>query len=131
MVNTLQMISNGIACLWLLAFCTTARGESFSIKCEYLNGFFISFDLDSGRVVEETLSGRGLKGLVDKADGSTIRFRILRAGEPAINLAFERRTGQLESPASNDSRNDRGEQRMHCVPTNLRPILSEYDNLWP
>jgi len=49
----------------------------------------MSFDTDSGKVVEETLSGRPLKGRIDKIDGERIDFHIVIPGTPDMDIVWD------------------------------------------
>jgi hypothetical protein len=66
-----------IASAALLAMsCSIADAERFSIKCAEAGYFYVSFDTESAKVVEETLSGFALKGRIDKIDRERIDFHV-------------------------------------------------------
>jgi len=129
--NVVAAIRQRILCLislCLLAASSAARAESFSLKCEATVYFYISFDIDTGRVVEETLSGSGLKGRIDRSQDDAIHFHVVRSGEPAFGRVLDRRSGQLRTLAL-PGYPSRGEHTFQCAPTDLRTMLAEYDSL--
>jgi len=109
---------------------STANAESFSIKCSYTSYFYVSFDTDSGRVVEETLSGSGLKGRIDKIDGERIYFHVLKVGEPNFDLIWDGREKVLITVAIPGNAT-RGSITSVCTTTELRSMLSRYDDIAP
>ncbi len=107
-----------------------ANAESFSIKCSYTSYFYVSLDTDSGRVVEETLSGSGLKGSIDKIDGERIYFHVLKVGEPNFDLIWDGREKVLIGVAIPGNAT-RGSHTFRCDSTELRSMLSRYDDIAP
>jgi hypothetical protein len=108
--------------------CSVANAESFSIKCLYMTGFYVSFDTDSGKVVEETLSGRPLDGRIDKIDGKRIDFHVVMPGIPDMELVWDGHEKTLTTvPIPGDSSRDRSV--FECAATELRPMLSKYDKM--
>ena len=116
--------------LFLSMLSSTANAESFSIKCSYTSYFYVSFDTDSGRVVEETLSGSGLKGRIDKIDGERIYFHVLKVGEPNFDLIWDGREKVLITVAIPGNAT-RGSITSVCTTTELRSMLSRYDDIAP
>jgi hypothetical protein len=104
--------------------CSVANAESFSIKCLYMTGFYVSFDTDSGKVVEETLSGRPLEGRIDKIDGERIDFHVVMPGIPDMELVWDGHEKTLTTvPIPGDS--TRGLHVFECAHTELRSMLSK------
>jgi hypothetical protein len=128
--NRLQSFWNvAIGSAALLAMsCSVANAESFSIKCLHMTGFYVSFDTDSGKVVEETLSGRPLKGRIDKIDGERIDFHVAIPGIPDMELVWDGQEKKLTTvPIPGDSSRDRSV--FECAATELRSMLSKYDSM--
>jgi hypothetical protein len=114
----------------LVLSCLFAFAEKFSIKCLYTRAFYVSFDTGSGKVVEETLSGSGLKGRIDKIDGERIDFHVLIAGAPNMDLVWEGRKKTLMAlPIPGDISRSGGV--FECSAAELRSALSEYDDMTP
>jgi hypothetical protein len=110
--------------------CSVANAESFSIKCLYMTGFYVSFDTDSGKVVEETLSGQPLKGRIDRIDGERIDFHVVMPGIPDMELVWDGHEKTLTTvPIPGDS--TRGLHVFECAATELRSVLSKYDSILP
>jgi hypothetical protein len=118
-----------IASAALLAMsCSVANAESFSIKCLYMTGFYVSFDTDSGKVVEQTLSGRPLDGRIDKIDGERIDFHVAIPGIPDMEMVWDGQEKKLTTvPIPGDSSRDRSV--FECAATELRSMLSKYDKI--
>jgi hypothetical protein len=120
--------NTAIASAALLAMCSIANAESFSIKCLYMTGFYVSFDTDSGKVVEETLSGRPLEGRIDKIDGERIDFHVEIPQRPDMELVWDGLEKTLTTvPIPGDSSRDRSV--FECAATELRSVLSKYDSM--
>lgn len=110
--------------------CSFACAERFSIQCLYTGAFYVSFDTESGKVVEETLSGSGLKGRIDKIDGERIDFHVLIAGAPNMDLVWDGRKKTLTAlPIPGNISRSGGV--FECAATELRPALSTYDDMLP
>jgi hypothetical protein len=109
--------------------CSVANAESFSIKCIYGPGvIYMSFDTDSGKVVEETLSGRPLKGRIDKIDGERIDFHIVIPGTPDMDIVWDGKKKTLTTvPIPGNMSRDR--TVVECAATELRSMLSHYDSM--
>jgi hypothetical protein len=119
----------GSAALFAMS-CTIANAESFSIKCIYMSGFYVSFDTESGKVVEETLSGRPLKGRIDKIDGERIDFHVVIPGTPDMDIVWDGSKKTLTTvPIPGDM--TRGRNIYECAATELRSMLSKYDSMPP
>jgi hypothetical protein len=114
-----------IASAALLAMsCSVAHAERFSIKCLYMTGFYVSFDTDSGEVVEETLAGRPLEGRIDRIDGERIDFHVVMPGIPDMELVWDGHEKTLTTvPIPGDS--TRGLHVWECAHTELRSMLSK------
>jgi hypothetical protein len=110
--------------------CSIANAESFSIKCIHMSGFYVSFDTEFGKVVEETLSGRPLKGRIDKIDGERIYFHVVIPGTPDMDLVWDGGKKTLTTvPIPGDM--TRGRNDFECAATELRSMLSKYDSMPP
>jgi hypothetical protein len=108
--------------------CPVANAERFSIKCLYMTGFYVSFDTDSGKVVEETLSGQPLKGRIDNIDGERIDFHVAIPGIPDMEMVWDGQEKKLTTvPIPGDS--SRGRSVFECAATELRSMLSKYDSM--
>jgi hypothetical protein len=119
-----------IASAALLAMsCSLANAERFSIKCIYGPGaFHVSFDTEAGKVVEETLSGRPLKGRIDKMDGDRIDFHVVIPGTPDMDIVWDGSKKILTIlPIPGDK--DRTGNIVECAATELRSMLSNYDKM--
>lgn len=93
-----------------------------------MTGFYVSFDTDSGKVVEETLSGQPLKGRIDRIDGARIDFHVVIPGIPDMELVWDGQEKTLTTvPIPGDS--TRGLHVWECAHTELRPMLSNYDKM--
>jgi hypothetical protein len=120
-----------IASAALLAMsCPVANAESFSIKCLYMTGFYVSFDTDSGKVVEETLSGQPLKGRIDKIDGERIDFHVAIPERPDMDLVWDGSKKTLTVLAIPGDKYRTGDV-FECAGTELRSVLSKYDTMPP
>jgi hypothetical protein len=119
-----------IASAALLAMsCSVANAESFSIKCIYGPGvIYMSFDTDSGKVVEETLSGQPLKGRIDKVDGDRIDFHIVIPGRPDMDIVWDGGKKTLKVLAIPGDKYRTGDI-VECAGTELRSMLSHYDSM--
>jgi hypothetical protein len=119
-----------VACIFILAFGATANAEHFSIKCEQTGWHFMTFDTQEGKVVYETASGRALKGHIAATTEGEIRFDLLQMGSPKFDLIWKRAEGVLTwIGLPNDA--TRPTVTLNCIRTELRPILSMYDNIAP
>jgi hypothetical protein len=108
--------------------CSIANAEKFSIKCAQAGYFYVSFDTESGKVVEETLSGRPLKGRIDRIDGERIEFHVAIPGIPDMELVRDGQEKKLTTvPIPGDSSRDRSV--FECAHTELRSMLSKYDTM--
>jgi hypothetical protein len=108
--------------------CSFANAERFSVKCAQAGYFYVSFDTDSGEVVEETLSGRTLGGRIDKIDGERIDFHVAIPGIPDMELVWDGQEKKLTTvPIPGDSSRDRSV--FECAHTELRSMLSKYDKM--
>jgi hypothetical protein len=106
-----------------------ANAESFSIKCIYGPGvIYMSFDTDSGKVVEETLSGRPLKGRIDKIDGERIDFHIVIPGTPDMDIVWDGKKKTLTTVPIPGNMSRDGTV-VECAATELRSMLSHYDSM--
>jgi hypothetical protein len=117
--------NTAIASAALLAMsCSFANAERFSVKCAQAGYFYVSFDTDSGEVVEETLSGRTLEGRIDKIDGERIDFHVVMPGIPDMELVWDGHEKTLTTvPIPGDSSRDRSV--FECAATELRSMLSK------
>jgi hypothetical protein len=120
-----------IASAALLAMsCSFANAERFSIKCTEAGYFYVSFDTESAKVVEETLSGFALKGRIDKIDGERIDFHVAIPGRPDMDLVWDGSKKTLTVLAIPGDKYRTGNV-FECVGTELRPMLSKYDSMPP
>ncbi len=118
----------GTAALFAMS-CLSAHAESFSIKCIYGPGaFHVSFDTGSGKVVEETLSGRPLKGRIDKMDGERIDFHVVIPGTPDMDIVWDGSKKILTILAIPGDTSRTGNV-IECAATELRAMLSKYDSM--
>jgi hypothetical protein len=109
--------------------CSIANAESFSIKCIYGPGaFYVSFDTESGKVVEETLSGQPLKGRIDKVDGDRIDFHVVIPGRPDMDIVWDGSKKTLKIMAIPGDKYRTGDI-VECAGTELRSMLSHYDSM--
>jgi hypothetical protein len=122
--------NTAIASAALLAMsCPVANAESFSIKCIYGPGaFHVSFDTESGKVVEETLSGQPLKGRIDKMDGNRIDFHVVIPGRPDMDIVWDGSKKTLTILAIPGDKYRTGDI-VECTATELRSMLSKYDSM--
>jgi hypothetical protein len=122
--------NTAIASATLLAIsCPVANAERFSIKCVYGSGvIYMSFDTDSGKVVEETLSGQPLKGRIDKVDGDRIDFHIVIPGRPDMDIVWDGSKKTFKVLAIPGDKYRTGDI-VECADTELRSMLSEYDKM--
>jgi hypothetical protein len=119
----------GSAALFAMS-CSIANAESFSIKCVYGPGaFYVSFDTESGKVVEETLSGRPLKGRIDKIDGERIDFHVLIPGTPDMDIVWDGSKKIITILAMPGDMYRTGNVIEECAATELRSMLSKYDSM--
>ncbi|MFZ2155924.1 MAG: hypothetical protein WAV72_07375 [Bradyrhizobium sp.] len=126
---TLRLEASGICGVFLL-LATPASAEQFSIKCPFQGFYYVTFDTDAGRAVYESPSGSPLKGRVDKEGGDKIHFHLVKMGIPDLDVVLDRSTQKLTwRGVPGDSR--RQETSSECNKTELRPILSKYDNIAP
>lgn len=110
--------------------CSVANAESFSIKCLHMTGFYVSFDTDSGKVVEETLSGFALKGRIDRIDGERIDFHVEISQRPDMDLVWDGSKKTLTVLAIPGDKYRTGDV-FECAATELRSMLSKYDKMPP
>jgi hypothetical protein len=111
--------------------CSIANAESFSIKCIYYTGpFYVSFDTELGKVVEETLDGSPLKGRIDKIDGERIDFHVVIPGRPSMDIVWDGREKTLTVLAVPGDMYRTG-NAFECATTELRSMLSKYDSMPP
>ena len=107
-----------------------ANAERFSIKCTEAGYFYVSFDTESARVVEETLSGFALKGRIDKIDGERIDFHVAIPERPDMNLVWDGSKKTLTVLAIPGDKYRTGNV-FECAATELRSMLSKYDSMPP
>jgi hypothetical protein len=129
-LKTYQRVALGLSALLfsLAVSCPSAHAERFSIRCFYTQPFYVTFDTESGRVVEETLSGSLLKGVIDRIEDGRIDFHVTRPGTLAFELIWDARTSKLSGLPVPGNSGRRGNV-FDCGPTELRPVLSHYDDL--
>jgi hypothetical protein len=109
--------------------CSIANAESFSIKCIYGPGaFHVSFDTESGKVVEETLSGSPLKGRIDKIERERIDFHVAIPGRPDMDIVWDGSEKILTILAIPGDKYRTGNV-IECAATELRSMLSKYDSM--
>jgi len=117
--------------LILFLLCTTSvNAQQFSIKCPFQTFYFVTFDTDTGRVVHESPAGSAMKGRIDKAEGDNIHFHLLKAGEHDFELIWDpsqKKLTWLDVPGDRTRR----KVSSQCEKTELRSILSKYDNIAP
>lgn len=117
-----------LICVYVIVKPNVASGESFSLKCEDVVDFYLTLDLETRHVIEETLSGGKLKGRVNDVGDDVIHFRIFVPGTPEFDFRLDRRSGFLTAlPAAGVEGREGGSTK--CVPTDLRPVLSYFDRL--
>ncbi|CCD84728.1 hypothetical protein BRAO285_1230065 [Bradyrhizobium sp. ORS 285] len=107
-----------------------AGGEAqrLSFKCIYTRPFYVSFDLKTGGVVEETLSGELLRGKIDATVGDSIFFHIRKKGQSDFKYKMDMRAARLTSIRVPQEPNY-GEQEFVCGVVELRKSLSRFDDL--
>jgi hypothetical protein len=103
-----------------------ANAERFSIKCTEAGYFYVSFDTESARVVEETLSGFALLGRIDKIDGERIDFHVAIPERPDMDLVWDGSKKTLTVLAIPGDKYRTGNV-FECAATELRSMLSKYD----
>jgi hypothetical protein len=108
--------------------CSFANAQRFSIKCSEARYFYVSFDTESGKVVEETLSGFALKGRIDKIDGERIDFHVAIPQRPDMDLVWDGSKKTLTVLAIPGDKYRTG-NIAECAATELRSMLSEYDKM--
>lgn len=121
-------------CLAML-FLTTilyrhASAEQFSIECQWIQSYFVSFDTDTKRVVHESIAGTALKGRISVATAEEIRFTLLRVGTPPFELIWRPSGGKLTWLDLPGDPTRRGAESI-CRRTALRSILFEYEGIAP
>jgi hypothetical protein len=109
---------------------TAANGEQFSVKCPYQGYYHVTIDVDSGKVVFESAAGSALKGRVDKTVGGEIHFRLFKAGERDFEVVLSPNRDSILWVGIPGDKNRSG-QTGKCDKTELRPILSKYDLIYP
>jgi hypothetical protein len=121
--------SIAIASAALLAMsCSFANAERFSVKCAQAGYFYVSFDTESARVVEETLSGFALLGRIDKIDGERIDFHVAIPERPDMDLIWDGSKKTLTVLAIPGDKYRTGNV-FECAATELRSMLSKYDKM--
>src|SRR4051812_31671157 len=110
--------------------CSFANAERFSIKCSEAGYFYVSFDTESAKVVEETLSGFALIGRIDKIDGQRIDFHVAIPERPDMNLVWDGSKKTLAVLAIPGDKYRTGNV-FECAGTELRSMLSKYDSVPP
>jgi hypothetical protein len=120
----------GLVLLCLVSFITSARAEQFSIKCQFTQAYFLTFDTDDKRVVFESPAGSALKGRIDQLLGNILHFHLLKIGEEKFDLVWDGGQEKL-TWVGIPGNNTRGTTSGGCNKTDLRSILSEYDRIAP
>jgi hypothetical protein len=106
----------------------SARAEQFSIKCPWIAEIFLTFDEEGRRVIQETTGGGWYKGVIDFLSDEEIKFHLLvNHLESSDGGVWNRRTGSLVPLRSP---NEPGFE-IHCSSSELRPVMSHYDDLRP
>jgi hypothetical protein len=122
-----------IALLISLALGSPAVAEQFSIKCAQEDWYHFTFDTETSRIVFESASGMALKGKIAAASKDEIRFDLVKIASPKFDLIWQRRdrgestltwVGVPNNP-------ERQTVNMTCIRTELRPVLSFYDQIAP
>ena len=119
-----------ISLLMLLLQATPANAERFTVRCANQGYYHVTFDTDSGRVVFESVAGLALKGRIESTAAADTVFRLLKSGTKdfEVVLAASRdRVTWVAIPGDNTRQGTTDK----CNQVGLRPILSEWDLVFP
>jgi hypothetical protein len=108
-----------------------AIGEQFSIQCEWIQPYYVSFDTDRKRAVHESFHGQtALKGRISDVSASALLFNLVRAHTIAFELVWNEAEGTLTWIGLPDDPTGTT-QVSKCHRTALRPLLSNWDRIPP
>jgi hypothetical protein len=114
--------------MFVVLIAPPARAEQFSIKCPWIAEIFLTFDEEGKRVIQETTGGGWYIGIIDSLTEDKIKFHLLTdRPDPSDGAIWNRKTNSLIPVRS---QNDPGFET-HCSSSELRPVMSKYDDLWP
>jgi hypothetical protein len=109
---------------------TAAAAEPFSLRCadpKVSRPFFVTFDLETGRVVFESTIGSRHSGEIRKIEGERIAFSI-GADHGRIDLVLDRGGGDRMVWAGISADPIRPVLVQPCVAIDLRTLLSVFDD---
>ena len=111
-----------------LLLSSPSAAAQFSVKCDRGGWYFLTFDDVSMRVVVESLSGSWYKGRILSASKEEMRFEMLNVGQPSHHFYWNRESNALWRT---DDPSGKILWVWNCVSTELRPMLSKYDEIAP
>jgi len=128
----LRMIEQArtISLLMLLLQATPANAERFTVRCANQGYYHVTFDTDSGRVVFESVAGLALKGRIESTAAADTVFRLLKSGTKDFEVVLAASRDRITWVAIPGD-NTRQGTTDKCNQVGLRPILSEWDLIFP
>jgi hypothetical protein len=111
-------------------FVSRAYAEQFSIKCAFQDGYFVTFDTSSARVVYDWPNARALRGRIDQVTESGFRFHLLMVDQPRFDLSWNEKKKMLTWDGIPGNA-EHGGRTDHCQRSELRSIISKYDHIEP